>query len=113
MDALVAIRCLDEGVDVPGTELAYIMASSSNSREFIQRRGRILRKAPGKSRAVIHDFIAVPPRDVPDPAGWKYERAAVRRELIRFKEFAGLAMNRIEAEAGVSALQSRYALLDI
>ena len=57
----MAIRCLDEGVDVPSTQVAYILASTSNPREFIQRRGRILRKAHGKGVcAVLHDLIAVP-----------------------------------------------------
>ena len=50
------MKCLDEGVDVPGTQSAYILASSSNPREFIQRRGRILRNAPGKVEAKIYDL---------------------------------------------------------
>src|SRR2546423_189969 len=61
LQALVAMKCLDEGVDVPSTRTAYILASSSNPREFIQRRGRILRKSEGKEFSVIHDLIAVPP----------------------------------------------------
>ena len=63
LQALVAMRCLDEGVDVPSTRTAYILASSSNPKEFIQRRGRILRQSPGKEHAEIHDLIAVPPID--------------------------------------------------
>ena len=61
LDALAAIKCLDEGVDVPSTQRAYLLASSSNPREFIQRRGRILRKAPGKKFATLYDLITVPP----------------------------------------------------
>lgn len=61
LQALAAMKCLDEGVDVPSTRTAYFLASSGNPREFIQRRGRILRKAPGKEYSVIHDLIAVPP----------------------------------------------------
>ena len=57
---LVAIRCLDEGVNLPALDRALILASSSNPREFIQRRGRVLRRAPGKYRAVIHDAMVVP-----------------------------------------------------
>ena len=60
LQALVAMKCLDEGVDVPSTQTAYILASSSNPKEFIQRRGRILRKYQGKEYAEIHDLIAVP-----------------------------------------------------
>lgn len=55
LQALAAIRCLDEGVDVPSTRTAYLLASSSNPREFIQRRGRVLRRAPGKDHATIYD----------------------------------------------------------
>ena len=63
LQGLVAMRCLDEGVDVPSTQVAYILASTSNPREFIQRRGRILRKSPGKEHAVIHDLVALPSLD--------------------------------------------------
>ena len=57
---LVSIKCLDEGVDIPSTTHALILASSQNPREFIQRRGRILRKAEGKIFAHLYDAIAVP-----------------------------------------------------
>ena len=56
LQALVAIKCLDEGVNIPGIRTAFILASSTNPREYIQRRGRILRLAPGKDRAIIYDF---------------------------------------------------------
>jgi superfamily II DNA or RNA helicase len=110
MEALVAIRCLDEGVDIPRTETAYILASSSNSREFIQRRGRILRRADGKDRAVIHDFLAVPPRGVSDERTWAIERSVMKRELARFDEFASLALNRYEAESALLPVRRRYGL---
>ncbi len=58
---VVAIKCLDEGVDIPSVTHALILASSKNPREFIQRRGRVLRTAPGKALAYIHDAIVVPP----------------------------------------------------
>ena len=57
---LVSIKCLDEGVDIPVVSHALILASSQNPRQFIQRRGRVLRKVPGKHLAVIHDAIVVP-----------------------------------------------------
>ena len=57
---LVSIKCLDEGVDIPSTTHPLILASSQNPREFIQRRGRILRKAEGKIFAHLYDAIAVP-----------------------------------------------------
>jgi len=57
---LISIKCLDEGVDIPSTTHALILASSQNPREFIQRRGRILRKSPGKHFAYLYDAITVP-----------------------------------------------------
>lgn len=56
---LLAIKCLDEGVDVPSAARAYILASSGNPREFIQRRGRLLRPNSGKDYATIHDFLVL------------------------------------------------------
>ena len=60
-EALVAIRCLDEGIDVPACRTAYLIASSRNPRQFVQRRGRILRRSPGKDYAKIYDFVVVLP----------------------------------------------------
>lgn len=83
---VVAIRCLDEGVDIPGVTHALILASSQNPREFVQRRGRVLRKAAGKSLAYIHDAIVVPPR----APGWDRLSAS---EIARAVEFASNADN--------------------
>ena len=60
LQALVAIKCLDEGVNIPNIHTAFILASSTNPKEYIQRRGRVLRKAPGKDYAVIYDFVTLP-----------------------------------------------------
>ncbi|GHT01985.1 DNA-repair protein [Synergistales bacterium] len=57
---LISIKCLDEGVDIPSTTHALILASSQNPREFIQRRGRILRKSPEKHFAHLYDAITMP-----------------------------------------------------
>jgi len=57
---VVSIRCLDEGVDIPSVTHALILASSKNPREYIQRRGRVLRRAEGKSVAHIHDVLVLP-----------------------------------------------------
>jgi superfamily II DNA or RNA helicase len=87
---LVSIKCLDEGVDIPAVSHALILASSQNPRQFIQRRGRVLRKAPGKHLAVIHDAIVVPVslEDEPD------QISLLRSELVRAIEFANSALNR-------------------
>lgn len=112
----MAIRCLDEGVDVPSTQVAYILASTSNPREFIQRRGRILRKAPGKDHAVLHDLIAVPSLGngsrLPSPETFNFERRILRRELARFREFADAALNRFQAAEVIWDHARAYNLLD-
>lgn len=101
IEALVAIRCLDEGVDVPSTKTAYILASSSNPRQFIQRRGRILRQTEDKPYAVIHDFIVAPPmRAFQDEQaeGFSAERSLIRKELERVELFADSARNHPDAD---------------
>ncbi|CCF18082.1 putative DNA repair helicase [Pseudorhizobium banfieldiae] len=86
-EALVAIRCLDEGIDVPACRTAYLIASSRNPRQFIQRRGRILRRAPGKEVAIIYDFVVVLPEEtVPNE---KIAADFLRNELDRVADFAG------------------------
>ena len=113
LQALVAMRCLDEGVDVPSTRTAYILASSSNPKEFIQRRGRILRLSTGKEYAEIHDLIAVPPIDYRQSptTTFRTERKIVARELERFNEFAGMALNKFEARDKIWELAKDYNLL--
>lgn len=115
LQALVAMKCLDEGVDVPSTDTAYILASSGNPREFIQRRGRILRKAPGKEYSSIHDLIAVPPiynTKMLDSSTFASERSIIRKELQRFKEFANLALNKHQAIDVIWDLAKQYSLMD-
>src|SRR5699024_8667698 len=85
----VAIKCLDEGVDVPSTRVAYFLASTSNPREFVQRRGRILRTAKNKSMAEIHDLIVF----TEDVDSNTFTMIA-KKELPRFAEFSGSAINR-------------------
>ena len=113
LQALVAMRCLDEGVDVPSTRTAYILASSSNPKEFIQRRGRILRQSPGKEHAEIHDLIAVPPLEHRKHHNTTFavERKIIARELKRFNEFAGTALNKYDARANIWELAKDYNLL--
>jgi superfamily II DNA or RNA helicase len=113
--ALVAMKCLDEGVDVPSTQTAFILASSSNPREFIQRRGRILRKAPNKEFSVIHDLVTVPPAAWAVSQGsptFQAERSIIRRELQRFKEFANPALNKHQALDVIWDIAKHYGLMD-
>ena len=113
LDALVAIRCLDEGIDLPDIRMGFILASSTNPRQFIQRRGRLLRKAPGKKYAEIWDFIVSPPdlTDLTDPETFNLERRLVTRELQRVLEFCQTARNGDTAEAVLLDLMRRYNLL--
>ena len=111
LQGLVAIRCLDEGVDIPAIETAVILASSGNPRQFIQRRGRVLRPHPNKQRATIFDMIVLPP-DL-NRESFNLERNFLRKELTRFVEFADLADNAGEARMKLLDLQKRYGLLDL
>lgn len=111
LQVLASMRCLDEGVDVPAARTAYLLASSSNPRQFIQRRGRVLRKAPGKDMADIVDFIVVPPEDA-SAIQHETERRMVARELTRVTEFAHLAENEAETLDILRPLRVRYGLLD-
>jgi len=91
IDGLVAIKCLDEGIDVPACSTAYILASSRDPRQFIQRRGRILRRSPGKTIANIHDFVVVLPEGAHDETGAAHK--LISAELKRVAEFSQLAEN--------------------
>jgi superfamily II DNA or RNA helicase len=102
---LVSVRCLDEGVDLPAVSHALILASSRNPREFIQRRGRILRRYPGKSLALLHDAIVVPAPDADRPAAGGDRLLA--GELHRVLEFAHGAANP-QALTQIEALCIRY-----
>ena len=115
LEGLVAIRCLDEGIDVPSLSTAFILASSTNPRQSIQRRGRILRPSPGKTTAVIFDFFVVPPRfnNEYGDAGRRWERSLFARELTRILEFCECADNRDTARAKLLDLRREYDLLKL
>lgn len=113
LQGLVAIRCLDEGVDIPETHRAFILASSTNPKQFIQRRGRVLRRAPGKEFAEIYDFIVTPPSEAGDDQAFNIDRKLLKRELQRFVEFAMLARNAGQAGAILLPLKEKYNLLDV
>ena len=101
LQAIVAIKCLDEGVNIPGISTAFILASTTNPKEYIQRRGRVLRKANNKDFAEIYDFVTLP-RPLNDVSGLTAKQAEqdislVKNELTRVKEFGRLAMNSMDA----------------
>lgn len=108
---LVAMRCLDEGVDIPDARVGYLLASSSNPRQFIQRRGRILRRAPGKDMAEIIDYIAVPKDGT--PLNLDIERSLLTRELERANEFGKLAENYEATLSLLRPLKEKYHLMHL
>ncbi|MCR0174004.1 DEAD/DEAH box helicase family protein [[Clostridium] innocuum] len=104
LQAIVAIKCLDEGVNIPGIKTAFILASTTNPKEYIQRRGRVLRKSPetGKEYAEIFDFVTLP-RPLDEVSGLTKEQvkrdvSLVKNELTRVMEFGRLSMNSMEAQ---------------
>lgn len=90
---LLAKKVLDEGVDIPSIREAFIVASSTVQREWIQRRGRVLRKHPGKQWAIIHDFLALPPSQILRSDGTESMKKIIRIELDRAYSFASHARN--------------------
>jgi superfamily II DNA or RNA helicase len=114
LQALVAIKCLDEGVNIPMIKTAFILASTTNPREYIQRRGRLLRKDKQgrKKRAEIYDFVTLP-RDPADMISLtaeetRGEKRLVYNELVRAKEFARLAENRIRVSAILDEIEEGF-----
>lgn len=112
LQALAAIRCLDEGVNIPSVKNAFILASSTNPKEYIQRRGRVLRLAPEKSHANIYDFITLPfdfkeidqltDEEIINVAG------LAKREVHRMEDFASLAINSINAVNLIDQIKTVY-----
>jgi len=108
LQALVAMKCLDEGVDVPATKSAFILASTTNPRQFIQRRGRILRKSGGKEKAFIHDLVVIPPLNEDYRKNLEYKKSILAREMPRFAEFASLANNEFEAREKMKTILDKF-----
>jgi superfamily II DNA or RNA helicase len=92
IDAIAAIRVLDEGFDIAGCRSAYLLASSNSQRQYIQRRGRVLRPDVTKTKAEIIDFIALP-----SPSQYFSSETVWRRyltsEISRASEFFNMADN--------------------
>jgi len=112
IQVLIAVHCLDEGVDIPSTRRAFFLSSTSNPREFVQRRGRILRKAYGKRNANVYDFMIVPRIEDADLRR-DVDLSLLRREMPRFVEFSSSALNEFEARAEVRPVLDAYEMLDL
>ncbi len=115
LQVLVAIRCLDEGVNIPSIKTAFILASSTNPREYIQRRGRVLRHSDNKNVANIYDFITLPmpsedlSNSVLDLSSFK---TLVSNEVIRMKEFASEAINSGKIYSIIEDIKQDYGFYD-
>ena len=112
LQAIVAIKCLDEGVNIPGIRTAFVLASTTNPKEYIQRRGRVLRKADNKPYAEIYDFVTLP-RELDSVSGLTTEQSQrdlslVKNELARIREFGRLSMNSMEANNLIWNIQEAY-----
>ena len=112
LQALIAIRCLDEGVNIPSIRTAFILASSTNPKEYIQRRGRVLRKAEGKNHATIYDFITLPIKldDVGnyDSGIIDSVKSLAKREIVRIKDFAAIAENPFDSDFLISEIEKQF-----
>lgn len=109
--AIVAIKCLDEGVNIPSIKTAFILASTTNPKEYIQRRGRVLRLAPNKPYAVIYDFVTLATSlEEVNVYGTEFncEKALAKRELARIKEFGEISLNSRDSDKLINELISAY-----
>ncbi len=103
---LVAIKCLDEGIDIPSADTAIVMASSTNPREYIQRIGRIIRQAPNKGDAVIYDMIVYPDLSwMHDPDILKIEKRIFDKELDRVLDLSHYAKNNAKVMRDVTKVK--------
>lgn len=106
---LVAMKCFDEGVDVPPTKIAIILSSSGNPKQYIQRRGRVLRRFPEKEKATIYDIIVLPPLlKILNPILSEIERKIIKKELKRYKEFASIALNAVDCYEKIEVIENKY-----
>ena len=109
LQVLTSMKCLDEGVDVPRSELAIFCASTGNPRQFIQRRGRILRKHKDKFTAEIHDLVVAPEVN-PGSDSFRMERALLKGELMRVKNFSLLSENPSFSQMELKSVMEHYGL---
>lgn len=106
---VTAIKCLDEGVNIPGIKTAFIMSSSRNPKEFVQRRGRLLRKSDNKKKATIYDFITLP-RELDNvlPSNLDEDKTIIVGEIARMLEFGRLSDNPEVTDNLVNSIMTAY-----
>jgi len=100
---MVAIKCLDEGIDIPVAETAIIMASSTNPREYVQRIGRVIRQAPNKERSSIYDFTLEPDMSrIDDPDVARFEYGMFKKEFLRIQDMSLNSINNADVYLEIS-----------
>ncbi len=109
LEVLTSMKCLDEGVDVPRSEMAIFCASTGNPRQFIQRRGRILRLHKDKHMAIIHDLVVAPEVNYGTDS-FRMEQSLLRGELNRVRDFAVLSENSDYAYTQLEEILNYYNL---
>ena len=102
LQAIIAIKCLDEGINIPAIQYAFIMSSTTDPKEFIQRRGRVLRRFEGKKYAYIYDFVTIP------NSNNSKSKSLVETELKRIYEFSTLSKNKEENMKFIEELVNLY-----
>ncbi|QTY26349.1 DEAD/DEAH box helicase family protein [Flavobacterium sp. CS20] len=110
IEMLFAMKMLDEGVDVPRAEVGIFASSTGNPRQFIQRRGSLLRKHKNKANAIIYDMIVVPPLNDANADTYRMERNQVKTELQRVAHFSSLSMNFYDTKNELSSICDKYEL---
>ena len=112
INAIVAIKCLDEGVDIPSAQTAFFISNNTDPREYVQRLGRVLRldEESGKKRSEIYDYIVMPPQDVvyENEMDRRIARNMIKNELIRARFFNELALNSSSAKELIDDAVDRY-----
>ncbi len=101
--ALVAIKCLDEGIDIPTASRGILLSSSTNPREYVQRIGRIIRQDSSKTFAYLYD-ICVDSMDSLTGDSLDLEKRIRRNEQKRLQEIAANAINSSEALSNIFSL---------
>lgn len=109
LHVLTSMKCLDEGVDVPRSELAIFCSSTGNPRQFIQRRGRVLRTHPDKKIAELHDLVVIPTINS-NSSSYRMEQSLLKNELLRVNNFALLSENPSYSEQELHDIMNHYGL---
>lgn len=116
-DAIVANRVLDEGADIPAAKNCIMLASTGNPKQFIQRRGRVLRKFAGtygdksnKTHANIYDILVIPDISEYEADVATIERQIVSSQIKRQEIMARIALNKDSCLKEIERLKVKFSL---